>query len=117
MHFMAVKKSGKCSVVLNYSHFKDSVFTVVIRDAKFSSRYVKDVPFVNRRQYERGTFSFKNGIEMGKAGLDLGAEHHRIKLCWVLPPGLEWIQFSTTFPRRGLALSLGFQRSNAFHLF
>ena len=32
---MAVKKSGKCSVVLNYSHFKDSVFTVVIRDAKF----------------------------------------------------------------------------------
>ena len=78
---------------------------------------MKDVPFVNRRYTKRGTFSVKNGIEKGKAGLDLGAEHHRIKLCWVLPPGLEWIQFSTTFSRRALALSLCFQRSNAFHLF
>ena len=78
---------------------------------------MKDVPFVNRRYTKRGTFSVKNGIEKGKAGLDLGAEHHRIKLCWVLPPGLEWIQFSTTFSRRALALSLYFQRSNAFHLF
>ena len=74
-------------------------------------------PILHAGNYERGIFSVKNGIEKGKAGLDLGAEHHRKKPCWVLPAGLEWIQFSTTFSRRALALSLCFQRSNAFHLF
>ena len=39
-------------------------FTAVERDAKFETRYVKEVPFVNGKVYEgyRGTFSAKNGI-------------------------------------------------------
>ena len=58
---------------------------------------MKDVPFVNRRYTKRGTFSVKNGIEKGKAGLDLGAEHHRIKLCWVLPRGSNGSNFQPRF--------------------
>ena len=35
MHFMAVKKSRKCSGFVIYSYFKDIAFTAVKRDAKF----------------------------------------------------------------------------------
>ena len=35
MHFKAVKKLRKCSGFVIYSYFKDNVFTVVERDAKF----------------------------------------------------------------------------------
>ena len=48
---MAVKKSRKCSGVVIYSYFNSSAFTADKRDAKFyaTCRYVKGVPFVNRR--------------------------------------------------------------------
>ena len=49
-----------------------------------SSRFVKGVPFVNRRYTKEITFSVLN---VGK-GLDLGAWPPRIKLCLV-PPGLQ----------------------------
>ena len=49
MHLMAVKRSKKCSEVVIYSYLKDSAFVSVKRDAKFSARYVKGVPFFNRR--------------------------------------------------------------------
>ena len=49
MHFMAVKKSRKRCGFLIYSYFKESAFTAVKRDAKFYARYVRGVPFVNRR--------------------------------------------------------------------
>ena len=35
MHFMAVKKSRKCSGFVIYSYSKDIAFTAVKRDAKF----------------------------------------------------------------------------------
>ena len=35
MHFMALKKSRKHYGFVIYSHFKDSLFTAVKRDAKF----------------------------------------------------------------------------------
>ena len=48
-------------------------------------KYMKGVPFVDRR-YTRGVpFSWKNGSSKGK-GLDLWAEPPRIKICWVGPP-------------------------------
>ena len=40
---MTVKMSRKLS------YFKDSALTAVKRDAKFVTRYLKGVPFVNRR--------------------------------------------------------------------
>lgn len=64
---MAVKKFKKHSVVVIYSHnFKDSSFTAVTRDPKFSTRYVKGIPFFSRRYMKGlGTFSVKNGILKG----------------------------------------------------
>ena len=53
MHFMVVKKSRKRYDFVIYSKFEDSGFTAVKRDAKFSTRYVKGIPFVNRR-YTKG---------------------------------------------------------------
>ena len=52
---MAVKKSRKCSSVVIYSYFNNSAFTAVKKDEKFyaTCRYVKGVPFVNRR-YTKG---------------------------------------------------------------
>ena len=35
------------------SYLNDSVFTAVKRDPKFKTRYVKGVPFVNRRCTKR----------------------------------------------------------------
>ena len=45
-----------------------------------SYRYVKGIPFANRKVYERGIFSVKKGIKKGM-GLDLGAEPSRIIHC------------------------------------
>ena len=52
-----------------------------------SSRYVKGVPFVNRRYTKETTFSVRN---LGR-GLDLGAWPPRIKLCLV-PPRVTALQ-------------------------
>ena len=38
-----LKKAKKCSGFVIYSYFKDSPFTVVKMDSKFSTRYVKGV--------------------------------------------------------------------------
>ena len=61
---MAVKKFKKHSVVVIYSHkFKDSSFTAVTRDPKFSTRYLKGIPYFSRRYMKSlGTFSVQNGI-------------------------------------------------------
>ena len=59
------------------SYLKDSAFTAVKRDAKFLTKYVEGVPFVNRRYTKGVPFSFK---KKGK-GLDLKAEPPRIKIC------------------------------------
>ena len=40
-----------------YIFLKDRAFTVVKRDAKLQTRYVKGVPFVNRRYMKRLPFS------------------------------------------------------------
>ena len=53
MYFMAVKKSQKRSGFVMYSYFEDSALTAVESVAKFLIRYVRWVPFVNRR-YIRG---------------------------------------------------------------
>ena len=83
MHFMVVKKSRKRSGFFIYSYFKESVFTAVKRDAKFYARYVKGVPFVNRRCMKGPPFLSQLVYKRDK-GLDLGAEPPpppRIKLC------------------------------------
>ena len=52
MNFMALKSREN---VLNFeidSYLYDSAFTAVKRDAKSQTRYVKGVPFVNRRYME-----------------------------------------------------------------
>ena len=49
MHFMSLKKSRKRSGFVIYSYFKDKAFAAVERGANFLTRYVKGVPFVNRR--------------------------------------------------------------------
>ena len=59
--FYGFIKSRKRSIFVIDSYLKDSAFTAVKRDAKFQTRYVKGVPFVNRRCKKRGTF-VKNGI-------------------------------------------------------
>ena len=41
-------------------------YLTVKRDAKCLTRYVKGVPFLNKRVFERGTLSVKNGILKGK---------------------------------------------------
>ena len=47
--FYGFIKSRKRSIFVIDSYLNDSVFTAVKRDAKFKTRYVKGVPFVNRR--------------------------------------------------------------------
>ena len=57
---MAVKKFKKHSGFVIYSYnFKDSSFTAVIRDPKFSTRYryVEGIPFFSRR-YMKGLGTF-----------------------------------------------------------
>ena len=46
MHVMAEKKLTKRSDFVIYSYFKDSEFTVVKRDAKIDTLYVKGVPLL-----------------------------------------------------------------------
>ena len=53
MKFYGFIKSGKRSLFVICSFLKESAFTAVERDAKFQTRYVKGVPFVNRR-YTKG---------------------------------------------------------------
>ena len=60
VHFKAVKKLRKRSGFVIYSWYvKDSVFTVVERDAKFYTWCVKGVSFINRRYTKGGTFLSK----------------------------------------------------------
>ena len=53
MHFITVKKLGKCSGFVIYSYFKYSAFTAVkgIESSNYSG-YMKEIPFVNRRNIE-----------------------------------------------------------------
>ena len=51
--FYGFIKLGGLSIFVIDSYLKDSAFTAVKRDAKFSTRYVTGVPFVNRR-YTKG---------------------------------------------------------------
>ena len=50
-------KSRKRSIFVTDSHLKDDAFTAVKRDAKFYTRYVKGVPFVNKRYTKGVSFS------------------------------------------------------------
>ena len=57
-----------------YSYFKESAFTAVKRvNAKFLSRYVKEVSFVNRR-YTNGLPFLSKMVYKMVLGLDLGVE-------------------------------------------
>ena len=49
------------------------------RNTVLETRYVKGVPFVNRRYIPKGYLFCKNGIRKGK-GLEAGALPTRIKL-------------------------------------
>ena len=51
--FSPRRQSAPESLIVGYSYPKDSAFTAVKRDAKFLSRFVKGVPFVNRK-YTKG---------------------------------------------------------------
>ena len=51
MHFIRVKKSRKRSDFVISSYFKDSVFTIVKRDAKLQTSYVKGVSFLSKMLY------------------------------------------------------------------
>ena len=62
MYFIALKKLRKSPGFVIDSYLKDSVFTAVKRDEKFLTRYVKGVPFVNRRYTKGVSFLSKNGI-------------------------------------------------------
>ena len=53
MHFISRKTLRKLPGFVIYSYLKDSALTAVKRDEKFLTRYVKGVPFVNRR-YAKG---------------------------------------------------------------
>ena len=66
------------SIFVIDSYLKDSAFTAVKRDAKFYTRYVKGVTFVNRR-YTRGVPFCQTGVFKGKE-LDLRAETPRINI-------------------------------------
>ena len=57
--FHGFKKSRKRSIFMIDSYLKDSAFIAVKRDAKSQTRYVKGVPFVNRRYMKGVTFSWK----------------------------------------------------------
>ena len=60
--FYGFIKSRKRSIFAIDSYLKDSAFTAVKRDAKFYARYVKGVPFANKRYTTRVPFSQKNRI-------------------------------------------------------
>ena len=79
--FYCLIKSRKRSIFVIDSYLNDSVFTAVKRDAKFKTRYVKGVPFVNRRCTKGVPLSWKKG-----KGLDLGAKRLPIKIGEYLPP-------------------------------
>ena len=51
--FSGCIKSRKCPIFVIDSYLKDSAFTAVKRGAKFETRCVKVVPFLNRR-YSKG---------------------------------------------------------------
>ena len=51
--FYSFIKSAKRSIFVIDSYLNDRAFIAVKRDAKFKTRYVKGVPFVNRR-YTKG---------------------------------------------------------------
>ena len=59
MHFISRKKLRKSPGFVIYSYLKDSALTAVKRDEKFLTRYVKGVPFVNRRYTKRVPFLAK----------------------------------------------------------
>ena len=57
--FYGFIKSKKSLIFVIDSHSNDSAFTAVKRNAKFLTRYVKGVPFVNRRYTKGVPFSLK----------------------------------------------------------
>ena len=57
--FYGFIKSRKRSIFVIDSYLKDSDFTAVKRDAKFLTRYVKGVPFVNRGYMKGVPFPLK----------------------------------------------------------
>ena len=63
---MGVDKSTKFSSFVIYSHLKENVITALKRDAKFSTRYVKRVPFVNRGYTKGVPFRLKMVFKRGK---------------------------------------------------
>ena len=56
MHFMAVEKTRKLSGFVIWSYLTDIAFTAVKRYAQFKTRWVKGVPFVNRRNTKGNSF-------------------------------------------------------------
>ena len=50
-------KLSKRSIFVIDSYLNGSAFTAVKRDAKFLTKYVKGLPFVNRRYTKRVPFS------------------------------------------------------------
>ena len=56
--FYGFMKSRKRFFVID-SHLNDRTFTAVKRNAKFLTKYVKGVPFVNRRYTKVVSFSLK----------------------------------------------------------
>ena len=73
MYFIAVKKLRQSSFFVIYSYFKNSAFTAVKRvNAKFLTRYVKEVLFFNR--YTNGLPFLSKMVYKMVLGLDLGAE-------------------------------------------
>ena len=81
VHFKAVKKLRKRSgFVIYLRYFKDSVFTVVERDAKFYTLCVKGVSFINRRYTKGGTSLSKTVYNRVIKGSNLGVEPPRIPL-------------------------------------
>ena len=72
MHFIRVKKSRKRSDFVISSYFKDSVFTVVKRDAKLQTRFVKGVSFLSKCCIHiKGLVVGPRGI-LGDPGVDSG---------------------------------------------
>ena len=63
MHYVCERVGARklCGFLI-CSHLKGSAFTAVRRDTKFKTRYVKGVPFINRRQTKRGTVKVTNAI-------------------------------------------------------
>ena len=57
--FYGFINSRKRSIFVTDSHLKDDAFTAVKKDAKFYTRYVKGVPFVNNRYTKGVPFSWK----------------------------------------------------------